>query len=213
MSRTAGFLGIGACAIFWSASFAFGALRPGYSHSIHTISELGVIGAPNATLWNIVGFIVPGLLLAVTGGALARAVRRERSNTLVLAGLLLVVAGLAVAGQGLIPAEMIRGVADVTSPYTRGHFISSLVSGAAWAIGALLLVKPMKQNPDWRGWRIVSVVLVIMTLIASFTLRGVLPDGLAQRIGNIIFHAWFILMSVRLIQLGDGKAPAAAKPA
>jgi glucose uptake protein GlcU len=98
-----------------------------------------------------------------------------------------------------MPAEMVNGVADVTSTSTRGHFISSLISGAAWAIGALLLVGAMKRNPDWHDVHIIGTVLVVLTLIASFALRSHLPDGLAQRIGNALFCAWFALMSLKLI--------------
>jgi hypothetical protein len=100
-----------------------------------------------------------------------------------------------------MPAEMVDGVADVTSTSTRGHFISSLISGAAWAVGALLLVGPMKRNPNWQSLYVISVVLVALTLVASFALRGTLPDGLAQRIGNAFFSAWFILMSLKLTGL------------
>jgi hypothetical membrane protein len=183
------------------ASFVFGALRPSYSHSLNTISELGALGTPNATLWNIIGFIVPGLLLALAGGVIAHSISREQSLLRSLSRLLLVLSGLAIAGQGVIPAEMTNGVADITSPYTRGHFISSLISGAAWAIGALLLIGPMKRSPEWHDWYIVSIVLVSLTLVASFALRGVLPDGLAQRVGNAIFFMWFVLMSLKLMQL------------
>jgi hypothetical membrane protein len=177
------------------------AFRPSYSHVVNTLSELGAVGTPYATGWNVLGFIVPGALLALAGATIARAANPEPSPSRTLATVLLVLCGLAVAGQGLMPAEMANGVADVTSASTRGHFISSLVSGAAWALGALLLVGPMKRNPNWRSLYIASAVLVVLTLLASFTLRGTLPDGLAQRIGNAFFCVWFILMSLKLIRL------------
>lgn len=202
MRKTAGLLGISAFVIFWAASFIFGALRPGYSYIINTVSELGAIGTTHAILWNIFGFIVPGLFLAVTGGVFAQSVRNEKSRAINFSCLLLVLAGIAVAGQGIIPAEMVNGVAVVTSFHTRGHLISSLISGIAWIIGVLLLVKPMKRSPEWQGWHIVSIVTVILMLIASFTLRSVLPGGLAQRAGDMIFFAWYILISIKLIQTG-----------
>jgi hypothetical membrane protein len=205
-TRVSGFLGIAACVEFWGASFVLGALRPSYSHSVNTISELGARGTPNAAVWNIVGFIVPGLLLALVGGAIAQSIGREKSVLRTLSTALLVLSGLAIAGQGVIPAEMTNGVADITSPYTRGHFISSLVSGAAWVIGVLLLIGPMKRSPEWRRWRIVSVVLVVLTLSASIVLRGALPDGLAQRLGNGVFFTWFVLTSLKLMRLGGDRS-------
>ena len=87
----------------------------------------------------------------------------------------------------------------------------SSISGIAWIIGALLLVAPMKRNPDWRGWRIISVTLVLMAVAGVFTLQGKLPDGLAQRIVDAIYFVWFVSMSFRLIQLGDKRSAAPAK--
>jgi hypothetical membrane protein len=204
-TRVVGFLGIAACVVFWATSFVLGALRTSYSHSMNTISELGARGTPNATWWNVVGFIVPGVLLALVGGVIAHSIDRDQSGLRSLSGLLLVLSGLAIAGQGIIPADMTNGVADITSPYTRGHFISSLVAAAAWSIGVLLLTGPMKRSPEWRRLRVVSIVLVLLALVASFALRGTLPDGLAQRLGNAIFFTWFVLTSLKLIQLrGDG---------
>jgi hypothetical membrane protein len=197
-----GFLGIGAGILFWSASVILAGLRPSYSHVVNTISELGAIGTPNAALWNVAGFIVPGILLAITGATIARAANTRPALPRTLATSFLVLAGLAIAGQGIMPAEMVNGVADVTSASTRWHFISSLVSAAAWAVGALLLAGPMKRSPNWQGLYIVNVVLVVLALAASLSLRGALPDGLAQRIGNAFFWAWFVVMSLKLVSLG-----------
>jgi hypothetical membrane protein len=200
--RLIGLLGIGAWILFWLASIVFGALRPSYSPVVNTISELGAISTSNATLWNVFGFIVPGIVLAVAGAAIARAANVTSSLPRTLATFLLILSGLAIAGQGLMPAAMANGVADITSASTRGHFISSLVSGAAWALGALLLVGPMKRHPQWHGLHVVSVVLLALTIVASFALRGRMPDGLAQRIGDAFFCAWFVLMSLNLVAIG-----------
>jgi len=200
--RQTGFLGIGAWILFWSATVVLAHFRPGYSHVVNTISELGAIGTTNATLWNVFGFIVPGILLAIVGARIASTAHRRPSLSRTIATILLALSGLAIAGQGLIPAQMVNGVADITSGYTRAHFVSSLISGAAWATGALMLFGPMKRNPDYRSLHIISIVLVMLALIASFTLRGNLPDGLAQRIGNAFFCAWFLVMSLKLIGLG-----------
>jgi hypothetical membrane protein len=199
--RLVGLLGIGAWVLFWAASIALAALRPSYSHVVNTISELGAVGTPHATAWNVLGFIIPGALLALAGATIARTVNPKPSVSRTFATALFVLCGLAVAGQGVFPAAMANGVADVTSASTRGHFISSLLSGATWAIGALVLVGPMKRNPNWHSLYIVSAALVALTLVASFTLRGALPDGLAQRIGNAFFCIWFILMSLKLVRL------------
>ena len=206
--RTVGYLGLGSIALFWCASLIFGALRPSYSHAVNTISELGAAGTQYSVLWNLIGFGLFGVLLAFVGAIIAREVLRTPSVLRTAATALLVISGLAVAGQGLFPAEMVNGVADVTSSSTRAHFVSSLISAAAWILGALLLVRPMSRTPDWKGLHIVSVVLVVLVIVASFVLREALPDGLAQRIGNALFSLWLVVMSVRLLSL-DGTSHSA----
>lgn len=200
--RLFGFLGVGTWIWFWSASFVIGALRPSYSPITQTLSELGARGTSNAWLWNVFGFMVTGTLVAITGVAIARTVISRPSISRIVATILFVVAGLAIVGQGLLPADMINGGPDVTSPHTRAHFLSSLISGPAWIIGVLILTGPMKRNPEWRSMWIIGLALVVLIIIASFTLNGVLPDGIAQRTGNAIFCIWYVLMSLKLIQLG-----------
>jgi hypothetical protein len=114
---------------------------------------------------------------------------------------LFVISGLGFAGTGLSPAEMENGVALVTSPFTKGHFIMSLIHGIAWFIAALLLIRPMQRHPDWRGLTYLNVTLVVATLVESFALRGRLSDALVQRIAGAIYFAWFVVMSVRLIRI------------
>jgi len=201
-----GYIGVATCIWFWIASFIFGALRPGYSHFINTISELGALGTPYNKLWNIAGFMVTGVLLAFVGVIVTQSVRRDRALLSTLSGILLALAGLAIAGQGLIPAEMNGGVADISSPYTRGHFISSLASGGAWIFGTLLLIGQMKKNPQWRNMYIITIICVLLVVLSSIVLRGKLPDGLAQRVGNVIFLAWYFLASIRLIKLGGSES-------
>lgn len=199
--RQVGFLGIAAWVLFWTALFALASFRPSYSHTQNTISELGAVGTPHAAAWNILGFIIPGAIFGLVGAVVARTAITRRSMYRTLAVLVFVIAGLGTVGQGLMAAKMVNGVADVTSISTRHHFISSLISGIAWAVGALMLVGPMKRNPSWRGLYKVNLVLVVLTIATSTALRGALPDGLAQRVGDGVFCAWFVVMSLKLMRV------------
>jgi hypothetical membrane protein len=202
-SRTGGFLGIVACIVFWSAMFIFGSLRPSYSHMVNSISELGALGTPNAILWNVFGFIIPGLLLAVTGNAIADSINSASSKPGKIARWLLPLFGMTIAGQGCLPAKMANGEPVVASWHTRGHLIISLVSGIAWILAALILAVPIKRNSDWGGMFYVNIVAVLLVIGGSFALRGILPDGLAQRVVDAVVFTWFILMSLKLILRGN----------
>src|SRR6187402_3274217 len=69
-----------AAAVFWMALAAFGAARADYSQLTKAVSELGAVGAPHAVAWNVLGFIVPGLLLAACGGAIGTAIDGRRGT-------------------------------------------------------------------------------------------------------------------------------------
>ena len=90
--------------VFWAALFSFASAYPGYSHSHKAISELGALGAPHALWWNLLGFIVPGVLLSICGAGVATAIERPSGKTAVY--WLLVLSGVGFAGAGVIPAEM-----------------------------------------------------------------------------------------------------------
>jgi hypothetical membrane protein len=205
--RIAGFLGIAACIVFWTAMLVFGRLRPSYSQSLDAISELGALGTPNAVLWNVIGFITPGLLLAAEGRAIAVSVDSKQSRSGRIARWLLPLFGLAVAGQGFVPARMANGELIVTSWLTRGHLIMSLISAIAWVFATLMLVAPMKRDPNWRGLHIINLAAVLLVIAGSIALRGALPDGLVQRLIDAVVFAWFVLMSVKLVGLGTKGTP------
>ena len=93
-------------------------------------------GSLHALPWNLIGFIVPGILLAMAGGAIAASVDAKPRRT--VAFWLFVISGLGFAGTGLSPAEMENGVALVTSPFTKGHFIMSLIHGIVQRIAGAI---------------------------------------------------------------------------
>ena len=142
-NRGAGILGITGVVVFWVGMIILGSLRDSYSQSVNDISELGAIGTPNATVWNIVGFIIPGFCLAVVGKAIADTINTKRGSRRV-AGWLLPLFGLGVAAQGLFPAVMVNGVPVITSWHTRTHLLASLISGIAWLLGVLFLLRPWR---------------------------------------------------------------------
>jgi hypothetical membrane protein len=183
-----------AAAIFWPALFAFAALYPGYSHCTRAISGLGAFGAPHALAWNLVGFVVPGLLLAASGGRMALAIDGRRTT----AFWLLVASGLGFAGAGVFPAEMRNGMPLMQSPWTAAHVLMISASGFPWLVAAVVLVRLVSRNARWR--RSTGVVLILALLaVVSFSFNvfadaiPILTDanGLAQRMAFAGYFAWF----------------------
>lgn len=196
--RRAGVAGIGASVIFWIALVAFAAARSDYSHFTNAISELGVLGAPHALAWNLIGFIVPGILLAICGAGLASAIDGRKG----VLWWLLVIAGVGFAATGLLPGEMRNGSPLRQSPWTVGHIAASFLSAIPWAIATLLLVVRATNRPEWRHLRVIGAGLALVGILGIFA--RALPafehrPGLGQRTGFAAYFAWYLVMSFYLL--------------
>ena len=202
--RVAGAAGVAAVIVFWTALFVFAASYPGYSQYHKAISELGAFGAPHALAWNVIGFIAPGVLLAVCGAGLAQAIERSGRHSAVY--WLLVTSGVGFAGAGLIPTEMREGSPFMRSPFTLGHVLMTLLSGIPWVIAAFLLIGQVKRNPAWEHSQRIVIILA-MACVAGLAVNILAPaipvlahrPGLAQRISFGIYFAWFLIMAVQLL--------------
>lgn len=197
---------IAAVVFFWPALFAFAALYPGYSHYTRAISGLGAFGAPHALAWNLVGFVVPGLLLAASGARIALAVDGRRT----LAFWLLVVSGLGFAGTGVFPAEMWNGIPLMRSPWTAAHILMISVSGLPWLVAAFVLVRGVKRNTQWQHFKKIILILALLALV-SFSLNifadsiPILADanGLAQRIAFAGYFGWFVVAEALFVAVAS----------
>jgi len=201
-TRTAGLSGIAATILFWVALFGFGAAQTDYSHFTSAVSELGVLGVPNGTAWNVFGFIVPGIMLGVCGAGLASAVDGRRG----LLWWLLVLSGLAFAGTGVIPAEMLNGSPNLQSPFTLGHLVMSSLSGILWLAAALLFPRRAALNPSWNHVLPAGIALGLLAVtgFAAQIFAQVFPyldarPGLAQRLTFATYFLWFFATSWYLL--------------
>lgn len=200
--RMASASGIAAFAIFWAALFTFAASRTDYSHLHKAVSELGVLGAPHALAWNLIGFVVPGLLLALFGAGLATSIDGRRGAL----WWLLVLSGLSFAGAGVVPGEMRNGSPLMESPMTLGHLSFANLAPLLWAIAAFLVIRRVKKNPTWKpfahlatGYAVVCVGGFLIGIVASAAIPGLAHmPGLVQRFCFAFYLGWALIMSLHL---------------
>ena len=192
-----------AAAVFWSALFGFGALRPGYSQFTRAVSELGAVGAQNALAWNLVGFIVPGLLVAYDGARIARALQPSRR----VFRWLLVLAGAAFAGTGVFPAVIVDGAPVMQAPSTVGHVVMLLLSSLFWICGVAWLLGYAWRDPSLRSRRTLLLVLTGVSLagLAANVFHDAIPSlayrpGFAQRLGFLGFFVWYAGVSLAVVR-------------
>lgn len=56
---------------------AMSSMRPEYSFLTKAISELGTVDAPNKWGWNVFGYVIPGLMIAIFAIGLFKNVSHE----------------------------------------------------------------------------------------------------------------------------------------
>lgn len=185
-------LGILANLLFWPLMFALAATRPDYSHLHQAVSELGALRAPHMWVWNMLGFVTPGVLMAAFGWNL---VRRLRPHSRIAAALL-ALAGVSIAFAGVFPADM----DDRQGLTTTLHLLGASGSLFAWAPGMLVVAFiASKVRPDIA----IASVLALVAMIGSFWLYGPLSEtpALVQRVTFGVFFGWYLCVALLLLMI------------
>ena len=92
--------------------------NPTFSHVIDPVSTLGSLGQPRANVWNLLGFVLPGAVIAGLGLRIRQAFPGRLTASLAgvslaMSGSLMMVAGL-FPGDPLHPAAMTNYVHDLS---------------------------------------------------------------------------------------------------
>ena len=188
-----------AATVFWAALAGFGILRADYSQLTKAVSELGAVGAPHALAWNVLGFIVPGLLLAACGVAIGTVIDGPRGAV----RWLLTGSGVAFAGTGVFPAVMQHGSPVMQAPSTVAHVVMLLLSSVLWLMAIGVLLRKIRREPRLRRLLkpFVIVSLVALSGLAANVLHNAIQalahrPGLAQRLGFAGYFLWFVTLSL-----------------
>lgn len=186
-----------AAAVFFAASvMGFAALRhDGYSHATKAVSELGAMGAENALAFNVLGFMVPGLLVILLAVACGRMVGSG------FGAFYLAVSGAALTASGLLPADM----AHRDGQATLLHGIAAIVSGLAFAIAVFPIGAAMRKTPgfihlgQWTPWFVLFLLANIGWQIAwKATGNPFFYPGWGQRIAFASYFLWMTLAGIAL---------------
>lgn len=179
--------GPAAALLFTASLVGFAAARTdGYSHATKAVSELGVVGAPHAVAFNLLGFILPGLLVAAVGVALRRRLETRTGPALLAAS------GLLYAAAGVYPADM----ADRGSALTLAHLAAAMLSGVTWASALFIVVPYLRSQPGLTRWGRLTPWFVLFPIAnigwqGAYQATGLVMPGWGQRIAFAGFFLWF----------------------
>lgn len=177
---------VAALLCFVLAVACYGAALQGYTHTRHPVAWLGGAGAPNALGFNLLAFVLPGLLTAAVALGLREALAGTRWSVRVGAQLVLLSA-LAFAAQGLLPLD----TQDFDAAASRLHATVWLLWWLAFTAGALAIAVGSRNRarPELRTLSQVSLIAAVAVPLFALVLPSLMPAGLAQRAA---FAAWLL---------------------
>ena len=167
-------------------------LRPEYSHLTKAISELGSLDAPHMWFWNIFGYIIPGLAIALLGTGLNHEFTQPLREAFIPSAAL-VCSGLLMALSGVFPGDF----ENRSSTTMIVHTVGSLGSFVAFLVAGFWFPKIFRSLPHWRWVSWPSLLLVIASIVTGLLRSGAAP-GLGQRLGFICFFLWVGLVGFAL---------------
>lgn len=166
-------------------------LRPEYSHLTKAISELGSIDAPRAWIWNLLGYILPGIAVALLGLGIGNRFAKESGARVPARAL--IASGFFMALSGVFPADF----ENRTSLTMIVHSVGSIGSFVVFLVAAFSLPRVLRRFSKWRPFVWPSLALTGGTIATGFLRTGNAP-GLGQRLGFACFFLWMGLVGYAL---------------
>lgn len=171
---------------------ALGARVPEYRHALHPVALLGATGMPGAGLWNVLGFLVPGLLATVALQALHGALRDAGAGFVARVGItLLMLSTLGFAAQGLLPMQLGRAV---DAGPARLHVMAWTLWWLSALAGFALLAAGRLRRP---GSALAALGVGVAMFFALHTDAFAATGALRERIALALWFGWIAAASWR----------------
>lgn len=180
-----------AAAAFVAALAGFGLALSGYSQVWHPVAVLGAKGVPHAPGFNVLGFVLPGVLAATTALGLRRHLPADAGWPLRVGAQLTLLSALGFAAMGLLPLDP----ADLDNPASSLHATAWMLWWVAFVPGALLVAVGLRGRPAWRVLARASTAAALLVLFVALLAVELMPAGVAQRLGYAAWLGWLCIAS------------------
>lgn len=173
--------------LFMASVWGFGAAVPGYSQLLHPVSLLGATGVPRALAFNLLAFVLPGLVAALLAVELRARLSAQTGWWSRLGAQMLLLSALGLVAMGLLPLDP----QDLESEASRLHGTAWMGWVIAFVLGAAALAIGLgrKRLAGRLAW--VSGAAAVALPLAAFALPELLGAGVAQRLAFLVWFGWF----------------------
>ena len=187
MSRVVRYAGLAAAVLFAATVVGFGAALEGYLQSQYPVALLGATGFPRALAFNLLAFVVPGMLAGVVALDLHRRLPGDAGWPLRIGAQMVFLSTLAFIAMGLLPLDP----RDLESDASRLHGTVWMLWNVAFIPGVVLLGATLRSHRSWAGFAMISLAAAAGLALAGFVLADFMPAGIARRIALGVWFAWF----------------------
>ncbi|CAD0319510.1 DUF998 domain-containing protein [Xanthomonas hortorum] len=185
------YLGLIAATVFVLAVAGFGVALPGYLQASHPVALLGADGIPHALGFNLLAFALVGGLGMATGISLLARMPAKSGWSLRVGGQLIVLAGLAFLGMGLLPLDP----TDLDGRASQAHATAWLLWAVAFVPAMLLIAAALLNHADARALAWLSLGAGLLVAVLAFGPPGLLRQAIAQRVAFLAWVGWLAVAS------------------
>ena len=157
------------------------------------ISELGSIDAPRKWIWNGLGYIITGILIAIYALGLYKNIAVEKSSKIPLYGILL--SGVFMVISGIFPGDFDNAQSTTMLLHTVGSFGSYIF----FLIGAFTYPKLMRKSEYWKPAIKPTLIFTWLTILfGSWAFLFPNIPAFGQRIVFLCYFLWIMYTAIRL---------------
>ena len=197
-SRQYSLIGLATPICFLITYLIMSSLRPEYSFLTKAISELGTVDAPNKWWWNVLGYFLPGLMIAIFSIGLFKNVSVDGKNKLPMIGIL--GSGLFMSFSGIFPGDMDNRQSITMYMHLAGSFGSYIF----FLIGAFTYPKQMRKSDYWRSSARITLVFTWLTiLLGAWRFVFLQIPGVGQRFVFLFYFLWIFYTAWKLYKAPD----------
>lgn len=188
-------IGFSSAFIFWTTYLVMSHLRPEYSFTTKAVSELGSLDAPNKWTWNLLGYIVPGILISVYSIGLNK--NFAPKNFLRLPFISIFLSGIFMSLSGIFPGDFTNRQSSTMLLHTLG----SLGSYVFFLIGAFTFPGQMKRSDYWKSAVAPTLAFTWLTILfGSWVFLFPNYPAVGQRFVFFFYFLWIAYTAFKLLR-------------